>query len=89
MNQEDLEYLVNLQPNQLQVLLALSRNLDFAIRKHNNMNSYHEGYAVILKELDELWDEIKCQTPDKWLVKKEAYHVAAMGLRFVFDLCGE
>ena len=27
--------------------------------KHTPMASAHEGYAVILEELDETWDEIK------------------------------
>lgn len=26
---------------------------------HKPFNSYHEGYAIIKEELDELWDEIK------------------------------
>ena len=26
---------------------------------YNNFNSPHEGYAIILDELDELWSEIK------------------------------
>jgi hypothetical protein len=52
-------------------------------------NSAHEGYAVLLEEVDELWDEVKkndrtrCQT--KMLA--EAKQVAAMGLRFMLDVC--
>jgi hypothetical protein len=51
------------------------------------MRGPHEGYAVILEELDELWAEIKRQAPDRARMKKEAIHVAAMGARFVLDLC--
>ena len=61
--------------------------LRFAQSKHKPMNSPHEGYAVILEELDELWDEVKAQKPDRERMRKEALQVAAMGLRFVVDLC--
>lgn len=48
-------------------------------------NSHHEGYAVILEELDELWDEVKANK-NKALMRKEAKHTAAMALRFMIDL---
>jgi len=43
--------------------------------------SAHEGYAVLLEEVDELWDAIKAND----LVGKqtEALHVGAMAVRFV------
>lgn len=57
-------------------------------------NSPHEGYAVILEELDKLWGVIK-QDYGKLDVfelrekmAKEAIQVAAMGLRFLVDVCG-
>lgn len=37
----------------------VDRELQFARNKFPNMNSMHEGYAVILEELDELWEWIK------------------------------
>lgn len=37
----------------------VDRELEFARNKFPNMNSLHEGYAVILEELDELWEWIK------------------------------
>jgi uncharacterized protein CbrC (UPF0167 family) len=55
--------------------------------KHAAMNSAHEGYAVILEELDELWDEIKAQVQDKAKMRKEAIQVAAMAARFIQDVC--
>jgi hypothetical protein len=27
--------------------------------KHGPQNSAHEGYAILLEEVDELWDEVK------------------------------
>jgi len=50
------------------------------------LNSTHEGYAVILEELDELWDTVKKNEPKK-LMRAEAVQVAAMSLRFILDLC--
>ena len=55
--------------------------------KHGPMHGAHEGYAVILEELDELWDEVKRQKPDKGAMRKEAVQVAAMALRFIRDVC--
>lgn len=57
-----------------------------AREKHAPMNSAHEGYAVILEELDELWDEIKKQKPDPAKCRKEAIQVGAMAARFVVDV---
>ena len=47
----------------------------------------HEGYAVILEELDELWDEVRASKPggDRAAMREEAIQVAAMALRFVHD----
>jgi len=51
-------------------------------------NSPHEGYAIILEELDELWDIVKRQYGDrpKEEMRKEAMQVAAMALRFMVEL---
>jgi len=64
--------------------------------KFANQRSYHEGYAVILEEVDELWDEVKTSTRGftnteliarKQRIRMEAIQVAAMAIRFVEDLC--
>lgn len=54
-------------------------------------NSFHEGYAVIKEELDELWDEVKKKPTmqDKGNLRKEACQVAAMAIRFMHDLTEE
>lgn len=57
--------------------------------------SYHEGYAIVKEELDELWDEIKNTHYNRYDgknehnedIKKEAIQVSAMILRFLVDLC--
>lgn len=54
-------------------------------------NSGHEGYAVILEELDELWLEVQANKGDprerNAKMYKEAKQVAAMAIRFMIDVC--
>ena len=59
--------------------------LERARVKHPDYHSAHEGYAVILEELDELWDEIKRDGP-KERMRSEAVQVAATAIRFIQDL---
>ena len=51
----------------------------------------HEGYAVILEELDELWDEVKKnqRNYDFQAQRKEVIQCAAMCLRFAAELTPE
>ena len=60
-----------------------------AQQKFNPFNNAHEGYAVILEELDELWDLIKSKPTAQNLKdrEKEVKQVGAMALRFLIDLC--
>lgn len=67
-----------------------------AAAQHAKQNSAHEGYAVLLEEVDELWDVVKTN-PKKlpggeveWrsMLRKEAIQVGAMAVRFVTDVCG-
>lgn len=73
-----------------------------ARQKHAPMHSPHEGYAVILEELDEVWEEVKRWNPRSAYtaaldqgkyeenlkrMRKEALHVAAMALAFVLEVC--
>ena len=53
-----------------------------AHRKFGSFNSPHEGYAVLLEEVDELWAEIK-GTQDPNRIRDEAKQVAAMALRLM------
>jgi hypothetical protein len=54
---------------------------------HPKFNSAHEGYAVILEEMDELKAEVWKRHHDPALMRKEAVQVAAMALRFLTDVC--
>lgn len=55
-----------------------------ARKKFPPFHSSHEGFAIILEEVDELWDAVKQnQLPN---ARREAIQVAAMAIRFVKDL---
>lgn len=58
-----------------------------ATSKFAPFNSAHEGYAVILEELQELWEEIRKNPQDLDLMRNEACQVAAMALRFMLESC--
>jgi len=73
--------------NNLPFLREVIDELDSATKKYKDFNSAHEGYAVILEELDELWDEIKKRKPSRDRISKEAVQVAAMAFRFLRDCC--
>lgn len=62
------------------VLAELNR----AIKAFPPMNTAHEGYAILREEVDELWDEVKANRPDRAIA--EAYQVAAMAIRFIHDM---
>jgi hypothetical protein len=74
---------------QIEVLTGEIRfELDRARRCFPPFNTAHEGYAILLEEVEELWAEIKAnqQTPGRdTRMRREAIQVAAMALRFLVD----
>lgn len=50
--------------------------------------SAHEGYAILLEEVDELWDEIKVKQSNHDLdaMRREAIQIGAMAMRFIHDV---
>lgn len=55
-----------------------------ATEKFGSFHNSHEGYAVLLEEVDGLWDDIKAN--DLYASCDEAIQVAAMAMRYLFDL---
>jgi NTP pyrophosphatase (non-canonical NTP hydrolase) len=66
----------------------VTRELNRAVQLHGPYNSAHEGYAVILEELDELWEEVRKKRSKrcKTAMRDEAAQVAATAMRFMLDL---
>lgn len=69
-----------------EVLAEVRKEVLAAALKHAPMNSPHEGYGVLLEEVDELWDEIKADRGRDRSARVEAKQVAAMGVRYILDL---
>ena len=68
----------------IRALHDISMELVKAYEKHpGRFTSDHEGYAVILEEVDELREKIKGDSSD---AAGEAMQVAAMAIRFLVDL---
>lgn len=70
-------------------LRDVSEELDRALRKFGKFHNAHEGYAVILEEVDELktevWKRQKKRRPAR--MRKEVIQVAAMAIRFALEVC--
>jgi hypothetical protein len=56
--------------------------------KHKPINSVHEGYAVMLEEMDEFWDWVKRKSkdrdPNEMLI--ELVQIGAMAQRCAMDV---
>lgn len=62
-----------------------------ATAKFGKFNSAHEGAAVFLEEVDELWDHVKVKQSKRDIpaMRGEAVQCAAMAIRFAVDCCNE
>ena len=66
-----------------EIFKRVEKELEDANSVHPQFNSLHEGYAVILEEVDELWDEVKKRHPDKIKVRDEAIQISAMACKLL------
>lgn len=66
------------------VLMEIAAELARATCLHGPMRSEHEGYAVLLEEVHEAWDEIRANNTDRAL--EEMVQVGAMAVRFIIDI---
>lgn len=60
----------------------------FASSKFPAFASEHEGYAILLEEVDELWEAVKLNQKNPQRaerIEKECIQVGAMALRFLHD----
>lgn len=70
-----------------EALSEIQAELARAMQKHTTpMRSLHEGYAILLEEVDELWQIVKLQEPNPLAIRDEARQIAAMAARIMVDL---
>ncbi len=71
-------------------MAVIEDELNRATRLHGSFHNAHEGFAVLLEEVDELWDEVKknpAKHPERTVkILAEATQVAAMAARLLVDL---
>jgi len=67
---------------------ALRRELAVAREHHPKMASLHEGWAIILEEVDELWEiaRLRKESREPFNIAKELVQIAAMAQRTCEDL---
>ena len=69
-------------------LVDVSAELGRAEAEYGAFHSHHEGYATLLEEVQEYWDEVKKKPAlrDEAAMYKELVQVATMAWRIVRDL---
>ena len=73
------------------VVFQASQELSGALQNWPKFNSAHEGFAVLLEEVDELKQHVWTNQKKRNLsaMRKEALQVAAMAMRFALEVCNE
>jgi hypothetical protein len=76
-------------PSVLKFLRDVAEEYRTATAKHGGFASAHEGYAVLLEEVDELKEWVWRKRANRDLEKMygECVQVAAMALKFAVGLC--
>lgn len=76
-------------PNVFKMSAEIIVELGYAQSRFPPFNSAHEGFAVILEEVDELKAEVwkSPSNRDMMAMRREAIQIAAMAMRFMHDCC--
>ena len=74
----------------IRFLAEASEEVDRAMNAYPPINNVHEGYAIILEELEEFWQEakLKPELRDPARMRAELIQVAAMACRTAVDAVG-
>ena len=77
--------------NLIQIVREVCEEISRARTLFPPFRSAHEGYAVLLEEVDELWQQVKFRQSRERDVamRKEAIQVAAMAICFIHESCPE
>lgn len=73
------------------VLESVAREVFHAAMLHpGRQASLHEGYAVLLEEVEEFWDLVKMKAENRpaGAARKELVQVAAMAIRTILEVKG-
>ena len=76
-------------------LRLIREEYERATANYGPFKSVHEGYGILLEELDELWDAVKLKhdridsdgRTRRRALAEEGVQTAAMALRFLVDCC--
>ena len=62
-----------------------------AMNEHDCYHSAHEGYAILLEEVNELWAHVIQKPKNRCLssMQIEALQIAAVAIRFASEVCDE
>ena len=66
-----------------EAIRLVKEELERANKTFPLFNSKHEGYGILLEEVDELWDEIKSKNATDSDIQAECLQVAAMALKLL------
>jgi len=68
--------------------ILVEKELKSARKQHGKINSIHEGYAVILEEIDEVWDIVKKKDKERNFedLLKELIQVGSMAQKMAEDV---
>ena len=72
------------------IIEQVKAEFEKATIKFDSFNNAHEGYAVLLEEVDELWENVKLNQSIEgrpYEIYKEAKQVAAIAIRIIYDCC--
>ena len=72
------------------VISSVKKEYLRAVNKFRAFHNAHEGYAVLLEEVDELWENVKLNQKiltRNEAMREEAIQVAAMAIRIIYDCC--
>ncbi len=73
-----------------QIIEQVKAEFEAVSIKFDSFHSVHEGYAVLLEEVDELWENVKLKASVKgrlFEIYREAKQIAAMAIRIIHDCC--
>ena len=67
-------------------LQKVLNELDDIVETRSEYHSWHEAYAILKEEVDEVWDEIRMKSPSGYACTEELKQVAAVAIKAMIQL---